>query len=143
MGAIQNSFNQALGIASLVAGTAGKELGEQRAEAIALKNETEAWNNEVDKTMNRALEIQSKMDEYKNSSKKMVGMRAKAYNALMDEYNALDTQTREYAERLKGLNAREATAKNKFKYGVFGMKRAQKEIDTFNKDVDEIVGGKK
>ena len=140
MGAIQSSFNQLLGIGAIATKAVGSEIAGHKQESIALKHEEENIVKDISVAEKKAQELETKKAAMDQSG---VDKRTKAYRSLVREMDNMNVQIKEFAERRKSLYERATMEESRFRKGLFGTKSALKKIDTYNKEVDAIVGGNK
>ena len=167
MGTIQNSFNQLLGIAAIGSKVVGAEIGEHKANQVALQKEGAKLDKEMTVAQEEAKGLETNMQtvsneiedvkkngmpnyvgdkrrkEYRDAKNEYLDKKQAAYDELKKQYEDKETQVSGFAERVKLLKEKEYMEEARFKKGLFGLKGAQKKSEAFNKEVDEIVGGKK
>lgn len=126
MGAIQNSFNQLLGISALATGTVGRELGK-------LNAKKEEISTEIKDVTDEALAKQEQYDTAKEElgKKNPVGRPSKARQQALAKYketvDAWEKQKKSFKERLDILKTKQDLAEYNLKYGFFGERQLEKD----------------
>lgn len=140
MGAIQNSFNQFLGITAAVGGLVVKDFKDRTLQKEALSTDIK---NTVD-------EMKTKEKEYNNAKtelekKNPVGRPSKARQQALAKYqetvDAWESQSQSFTERLEILKNRQDLIEYQKKYGLFAEKKLEK--DRFKEFKEKRAGGNK
>lgn len=126
MGVIQNSFNQLLGIGAIATNTVGKEIGAQHQKAIEMSKEANELKN-TRKVRQEFFDTVQKINDFEYDR------RTKPYRALQRELDSKYKQVKDWQDRRMLLTENSIRETEKFKHGIFGINRAEKEIEQFRK----------